>query len=292
MRQAAIVLTLLGCFAAFCSGAWAQATTPPSESSESATGTDKSPSVVTTVGQEIGRWGRDGLDLTLRPLQWERRDWERFAAFSFVLAGLFVTDHNMVNSVQDHKTSFTGDVRRDTEWLGAWGAVGLSAGLLTAGLIGGDQNVRDMGRDAIEASVITVVLVGALKTVTGRERPRDSNGETSFKPFSGGASFPSSHAAEAFTVASVIATRSEGWAIPAVAYGLATIVGLDRIEANAHFPSDVFAGAALGTAVGHYIATRHKRETEGAPRSGAVQFSVVPMRGGIGAVISLDVGRS
>jgi membrane-associated phospholipid phosphatase len=31
-----------------------------------------------------------------------------------------------------------------------------------------------------------------------------------------------------------------------VAYGAATLVGFSRLTQQAHFPSDVFAGAALG----------------------------------------------
>jgi membrane-associated phospholipid phosphatase len=130
--------------------------------------------------------------------------------------------------------------------------------------------------------VLVGVLVGISKTVFGRERPRDSNGKTSFKPFSGNGSFPSSHAAQAFAVASVISSHSQGWIIPTTAYGLATLVAFDRVYANAHFPSDVFAGAALGTAVGHYLVARH---TSAAARPEKVGIEVFPTRGGVCAAI-------
>jgi membrane-associated phospholipid phosphatase len=37
-----------------------------------------------------------------------------------------------------------------------------------------------------------------------------------------------------------------GW----LAFGVATGVGVSRVAAGKHFPSDVFAGAVLGTASG------------------------------------------
>ncbi len=60
-------------------------------------------------------------------------------------------------------------------------------------------------------------------------------------------SFPSGHAIEAFSIATVFARRyrTHRWA-PWVSYGLASLVVFSRIPLQAHFPSDVFAGAALG----------------------------------------------
>jgi undecaprenyl-diphosphatase len=61
------------------------------------------------------------------------------------------------------------------------------------------------------------------------------------------ASFPSGHAATAFATAVVLAfvyPRQTG-----VFLGLAVLVGLSRILLGAHFPSDVLAGALLGSGV-------------------------------------------
>lgn len=86
----------------------------------------------------------------------------------------------------------------------------------------------------------------------GLQRHRPSSGNT-FDMFDGRhgteihTSFPSAHTSNAFTTATVFATiyRDEKWVAPA-AYTLATLVGLSRIHDNAHWASDVLAGAALG----------------------------------------------
>lgn len=60
-------------------------------------------------------------------------------------------------------------------------------------------------------------------------------------------SYPSGHASSAFAAARVIATLSPELARDA--YSLATQVAVSRVYAGVHFPSDVVAGALLGTGV-------------------------------------------
>lgn len=106
-----------------------------------------------------------------------------------------------------------------------------------------------------------------MKDITHRLRPRDipPNGDFSntwFKrnsePFYlGSGGFPSGHTIAAFSIATVFAERyrRHRW-VPWVSYGLAGLVGFSRITLQAHFPSDVFAGAVLGYTITHYTVLR------------------------------------
>ena len=69
--------------------------------------------------------------------------------------------------------------------------------------------------------------------------------------------FPSGHTIAAFSVATVVARRyrNRKW-VPYVAYGLAGAVGFSRVSLNAHFVSDVFAGAALGYSISRFAVLR------------------------------------
>jgi membrane-associated phospholipid phosphatase len=126
------------------------------------------------------------------------------------------------------------------------------------------QTALFAGESLADAEILTVVV----KAVTRRTRPSSippggDFSDTWFKTgwgssFSGAASFPSGHTIAAFSVATVIARRygSHHW-VPWVAYGLAGLVGFSRVTNQAHFPSDVFLGAALGYSVSRFAVLRH-----------------------------------
>ena len=118
-----------------------------------------------------------------------------------------------------------------------------------------------------EAVGDSVILTAVMKDVDGRLRPSNfaPNGDFDDSWFrahgtliSGRGSFPSGHTIAAFSVATVFADRyrNHRW-VPWVAYGLAGVVGFSRVSLSAHFPSDVFAGAALAYVISHYVVLRH-----------------------------------
>jgi membrane-associated phospholipid phosphatase len=113
------------------------------------------------------------------------------------------------------------------------------------------------GEAYADASVVDLVM----KAITRRKRPSDippggSYNDTFFagskSPFKG-SSFPSGHAVGAFSVATIVASRyhNHRWA-PYLLYGFATAISFSRVTTRAHFPSDVFLGAALGYTIARY----------------------------------------
>jgi membrane-associated phospholipid phosphatase len=117
-----------------------------------------------------------------------------------------------------------------------------------------------------EAFVDAEILDLAMKAGTRRLRPSDIaptgnfsdtfyESHTSATGFS--SSFPSGHAIAAFSVATVIAQRyrQHRW-VPWVAYGMATAIAFSRVTNQAHFPSDVFLGAALGFTISEFVVLR------------------------------------
>jgi membrane-associated phospholipid phosphatase len=139
------------------------------------------------------------------------------------------------------------------------------AAVYAVGLARKDSYAQGTSLLALEAVADSELLSVVMKSVTGRLRPSDipPHGDfthTWFKfpgTFGTSGSFPSGHAVAAFSVASVFAYRyrRRRW-VPWVAYGGATIIALSRIPVQAHFPSDVFVGSALGYVIGHYVVLR------------------------------------
>lgn len=135
-----------------------------------------------------------------------------------------------------------------------------------AGLIHKDTYSTNTALLAGEAVLNAEIVTIALKDIGRRLRPIDVGPNGNFndtwvdsknRSVGGFGSFPSGHTVAAFSVATVFAERyrAHRWA-PWVAYGLAGVVGLSRLNVRAHFPSDIFFGAALGFSVSHFVVLR------------------------------------
>ena len=74
----------------------------------------------------------------------------------------------------------------------------------------------------------------------------------------GAGGFPSGHTLAAFSIATIFADRyrSHRW-VRWVAYTGAGAIAFSRMTKQAHFPSDVFAGAVLGYATAHFVVQSH-----------------------------------
>jgi membrane-associated phospholipid phosphatase len=164
-------------------------------------------------------------------------------------------------------TAFRGFNRVLTGRNAALAIASVPASFYVAGLVRKDAYASQTALLAGEAAANGEILSLVMKDINRRLRPVDiaQGGDFSgtwfhgkSRPLSGLGSFPSGHAMTAFSVATVFAERyrSHRWA-PWVAYGLAGLIGFSRVSGQAHFPSDVFLGAALGYSISHFVVLRH-----------------------------------
>lgn len=257
----------------------ALAVEPPAEAPPSEPGV---PAIVgTALLEEAKRYARDGEALVTNPLHWKAEDVRRFAAFAASLGVLIATDEQTYVAIQERRSATTDAIADATTDFGGPYAWAISGALVAGGLITKNPEMRDTGRDALEAAAFASLLTLILKPAFGRERPEQSDGQTVFHGFTSQyTSFPSGHATTAWAVASVIAMRTDGWIVPTIAYTLATLVAFDRVNDQRHFVGDVFAGAAIGVAVGRFIVGRHRRD-DGA--AAGAEIEIVPIRDGLAA---------
>jgi hypothetical protein len=139
------------------------------------------------------------------------------------------------------------------------------AGFYAVSLLRHDSYGQGTSLLAGEAVANNAVLMLVLKAITRRARPSEfpPNGaynDTFFATRNSffSSSFPSAHAMMSFSVATVFAQRykQHKW-VPYVAYALATAISFSRVTTGAHFPSDVFIGAATGFAIARFDVLRH-----------------------------------
>jgi membrane-associated phospholipid phosphatase len=258
---------------------------PTSPLLETPTPSSSTSPVLRAVREEAQRYWSDTKYVVLSPLHWESSEWIKAGAFVAALAVLGKNDAAIDSAVQKNRSSSTESASSAVTPFGSYVAVGASVAALGGGWILRDTSLRDTGRDAIEAEVIAAgIVTPILKTLTGRLRPSQGSDSDEFHGLSGNQSFPSGHATEAFAVASVFAARSQGWIVPTLSYTLASMVGLARIHDHAHFASDVFAGAVIGTTIGRSIVHRHFASPEQA------SWEVVPFQLPRGAGLVLRIG--
>lgn len=205
---------------------------------------------------------KDTLSILGAPLHWDGRDWLVFGGIAAgVTAVGFAFDIPMRNKTQSHQTSTLDELTKVVEPFGAeysWAVIGAYG---VAGYLFHDPEAKDIFFDSAIASILASgIITPTLKFVIGRERPNASVSSTSFHPFSGSDnSFPSGHATQAFAVASVISAHSDQVWVSVAAYSVAGLVGFARIYHNAHWTSDVTAGALIGTFVGRGVVALNKK---------------------------------
>lgn len=198
-----------------------------------------------------------------------------------LVGGMFAADRSIRALVLHHPSSLGRDVADGFSAFGSpAGLVGLNTSVIAIGVVressGGDSRVTDAGLVALEAEAFAVAATVTLKQMIGRARPGSEQSTARFRPFAGGGSFPSTHAAASFAVAATFAERFEapvGW----LAYGLATMVALSRVYTDEHFASDVVAGGLLGWGLGTFLSKRH-------PTLGGWELKPLAMQGGVHGV--------
>lgn len=119
---------------------------------------------------------------------------------------------------------------------------------------------KDAGWESLVAHGLAALSATILKHAIGRPRPRFMHaGNFEFTPAGGSGwdSFPSGHAAAAFAVATVLATKvpRARWPI----FVATAAIAVSRIVSGSHYLTDVTVGAALGCVIG-MIAARPLRE--------------------------------
>jgi hypothetical protein len=193
------------------------------------------------------------------------RHWLPTAVVVGGTAGLIVADPHAMPYFRSHAKNLDDLNDVFDAPITAAEVLAVPASLMLAGYARRDSYQVGTAILAGEAYADSAIVDLAVKAVTRRERPSDVAATGSFdntffnggkSPFKG-SSFPSGHAAGVFSVATVVASRyhNHKW-VPWVMYGFATAVSFSRVTTSAHFPSDVFLGAALGYTITRYDVLR------------------------------------
>lgn len=215
----------------------------------------------------------DARSVFTAPASWTGREWGIFSLEVAAIVGIGAADRTLQRDVLGTPTkSPENDFAETVRPLGTYASFGVLGGFYLGGLIAHDARAQETAVDGLIASGLAAgVITPLLKEVVGRTRPSAHQGTYDFHPFSGSASFPSGEATQAFAVASVISAEYPHVWVEVVSYGLAGMVGFARMRENAHFASDVLAGALIGNGVGRAVVRINRRLR--------ARFTVAPLLG-------------
>jgi len=193
----------------------------------------------------------------------------------FAATGITIASDNSIEQRLPHSQTLIQRSRSLSNY-GVASLIGGAGGLYLWGKAANNDHAQETGFLAGEAALDSFLDAEAIKFVAGRDRPLQGNGRGTF--WQGGSSFPSEHAAAAWSIASIIAHEYPGPLTQLLAYGAASGISAARVVGREHFASDALVGSALGWYVGRQVyRSHHSPELNGADW-GTFQRSHEPMK--------------
>jgi membrane-associated phospholipid phosphatase len=121
------------------------------------------------------------------------------------------------------------------------------AGMATVGLIKHDNSMVRNACTGLAALAVSGGITFILKYSINRDRPYVTYPDITKKSAAGSPSFPSGHTSSAFATATSVSLAYPKWYIIAPSFAWAGTVGYSRMHLGVHYPSDVLAGALIGS---------------------------------------------
>jgi membrane-associated phospholipid phosphatase len=197
----------------------------------------------------------DTKEIATEPLHWDRDDWSEAGLIGggLLLTGAFL-DKPIRDAAQRNRSKSSDRFFTDIQKFGTKQyELPVFAAFYVYGEFADNYEAKTTALDGLSASVISALATSTIKGIVGRARPNTGLGPHHFSPFQSNYSFPSGHATGAFAFASVIAAHYDNVWVDATAYTVASLVGLARIQLDAHWTSDVIAGGLIGGLIGHHL---------------------------------------
>lgn len=230
----------------------------------------------------------DTKNLLISPVTWKGKQWVLAGGISAVTGTLITWGDQAIYNFSNtlHSPGLDGFFT-NAEPLGNYYPMMAISAMLLKGLIYHENYSVETSLIAAESMLLTTAMVQIVKNTASRTRPNDEGSTNPHQwngPFFKGNSFYSGHTTAAFSVASVFAYRYRDtrW-VPILSYGLASIAACQRIYGNRHWASDVFMGAAMGTATGIFLCKQWEKKS--------IRFYPVATPGGMGVSMLVPISN-
>ncbi len=191
----------------------------------------------------------DTKSILTSPKNWEKDDWIKASFILGITGGLYTQDQKIKDYSQENRNTTSDRIARFAKPFGD-GRYTLPplALFYLYGRFYDNEKGENIALLSLESFVVSGVFTSLIKCTWHRHRPNTGNlyntwDGPSFSSLN--LSFPSGHSSSVFAIATVLAEEYKG-IVPPLAYSIATLTALSRVNDNAHWASDVFFGSCLG----------------------------------------------
>lgn len=158
-------------------------------------------------------------------------------------------DFRILQKMEAYRTARQTKLMRIISDANMYANIGVPVGLLVAGSIRHDKEMRQNALYVATSTATTVIFTYTLKNIVKRPRPFQKHSDFTpvYQPRE--FSFPSGHTSSAFSTSMALSTAYPKWYVIAPSLLFAGSVGYSRMYLGVHYPTDVAAGAVLGSGI-------------------------------------------
>ncbi len=131
-------------------------------------------------------------------------------------------------------------------------SIGAPLVIYAVGYLNKDIDLKRKGIYIGETFVVNAFVTTALKYSVNRARPYVTYPEIDKETSGGSGSFPSGHTSDAFATATSLSIAFPKWYVITPSFIWASAVGYSRMDLGVHYPTDIFAGAIIGSGSAYF----------------------------------------
>lgn len=171
-----------------------------------------------------------------------------FGSFPFsLLCQQQSREYDILRSLADKRTTAGNKFHKGLSRINSPLCLAVPAGLFITGLIEKDRTLKENALFITESIVLSSMATWTIKTLVKRDRPAINDPSFIAVINENNYSFPSGHTSEAFSMATSLSIKYPRWYIVVPAFAYAGLAGYSRLYLGVHYPTDVLAGAVVGS---------------------------------------------
>ena len=156
-------------------------------------------------------------------------------------------EYDFLRSLADRRTNAGNKFHKGLSRINSPLCLAVPAGLFITGMIEKDRTLKENALFITESIVISSLTTWTMKSVIKRDRPAIHDPSFIAVMDEHSYSFPSGHTSEAFSMATSLSIKYRQWYVVVPAFAYAGLAGYSRLYLGVHFPTDVLAGALVGS---------------------------------------------